>query len=138
LPGCLFADRFFHPQLDVFGMSWKPSARLIQMLVGMSLVAVCGYFLWKNTLQPVAQKLQRGESLGGSFREALKQSARYQSLQRHAEELAREREKAKLESLKAEREGRGSTPPGGEPAKPDPGLAPNEPTAPTKQAPNAP
>lgn len=101
---------------------------MVQVLLGLMLVALSAFFLWKDTLKPVVKKLQRGESLGDSFRESLKQSARYQNLQKHAEELEREREKAKLESLKAEREGSGqaNSPDSGRPnAAPAP-LPPEE------------
>ncbi len=74
-------------------MSWKPSDRFIQMLAGVLLVSVSAFFLWRDTLKPISTGLRKEGALSAN----LKQGMRYLTGQGPEDELAKEKEKLRLE-----------------------------------------
>jgi len=74
-------------------MSWKPSDRFIQVLAGTVLLSVSAFFLWRDTLKPISTGLRKDSALSAN----LKQGMRYLAGQSPEDELAKEKEKLRLE-----------------------------------------
>ena len=74
-------------------MSWKPSDRFIQVLAGTVLLSVSAFFLWRDTLKPISTGLRKESALSAN----LKQGMRYLAGQGPEDELAKEKEKIRLE-----------------------------------------
>ena len=74
-------------------MSWKPSDRFIQVMAGTVLLSVSAFFLWRDTLKPISTGLRKESALSAN----LKQGMRYLTGQGPEDELAKEKEKLRLE-----------------------------------------
>ena len=82
-------------------MSWKPSDRFIQVSLGVALLAVSGFFLWKDTIRPIARKFGGART---STLEADTAAQRSREIQRRNEAIARdEEERALLERHRREK-----------------------------------
>ncbi len=86
-------------------MSWKPSERFIQVSIGMGLVAVSGYFLWKNTLRPIAERLSGKRPVAADYGETSLPKEVEKRPQKGNDSVARdEEERALLERHRREKE----------------------------------
>jgi hypothetical protein len=109
-------------------MSWKPSDKFIQVTVGVLLITVSAFFLWRDTLKPISNGLRKDGFLSGNIKQGLlyltgkEQQASEEALAREKEKLRREEQalQEKLEQLRKKRES----------------LAPTAPPQPTEPSPN--
>jgi hypothetical protein len=96
----------------VAGMSWKPSDRIIQVAVGLLLITVSSFFLWRDTLRPISKGLRRDGVLSGHLKQGLlyltgqSEGAAEDALNREKEKLRIEEQvlQEKLEQLRKKRE----------------------------------